>query len=270
MLRPLFLSHGAPTLPLEDVAARYFLEGLAPTMARPRAILVVSAHWETHIPTVNAVEKNETIHDFSGFPDALYRLSYPAAGSAELAERVVDLLGDAGLSTASDKIRGLDHGAWVPLMLIWPDADIPVVQLSVQSHLGPGHHLEVGRAIAPLTREDVLIIASGSYTHDLSSWRGQPGKDEPEWVTEFADWFDEALREGRTCDLLAYRRLAPNAQRNHPTEEHLLPLFVALGAAGSEASAERLHTSNTYGVLRMDAYAFGGHADQLTTEGTTS
>ena len=169
---------------------------------------------------VNAVEKNETIHDFSGFPEALYRLSYPAAGSAELAERVVDLLGDAGLSAATNTSRGLDHGAWVPLMLIWPDADIPVVQLSVQSQLGPGHHLEVGRAIAPLTRQGVLIIASGSYTHDLSSWRGQQG--------------------------------------------------VALGAAGSEASAERLHTSNTYGVLRMDAYAFGGHADQLTIEGTTS
>ena len=177
MLRPLFLSHGAPTLPLEDVAARYFLEGLAPTIPRPRAILVVSAHWETRIPTVNAVEKNETIHDFAGFPEALYRLSYPAAGSAELAERVVDLLGDAGLSAATDNARGLDHGAWVPLMLIWPDADIPVVQLSVQSQLGPGHHLEVGRAIAPLTREGVLIIASGSYTHDLSSWRGQQGKE---------------------------------------------------------------------------------------------
>ena len=269
MLRPLFLSHGAPTLPLEDAAARYFLEGLASSMPRPRAILVVSAHWETRIPTVNAVEKNETIHDFSGFPDALYRLSYPAPGSTELAERVVDLLGDAGLSAATDKSRGLDHGAWVPLMLAWPEANIPVVQLSVQSQLGPGHHLEVGRAIAPLAHEGVLIIASGSYTHDLSSWRGQQAMDEPEWVTDFADWFDAALVEDRTCDLLAYRRLAPNAQRNHPTEEHLLPLFVALGAAGPKAVAERLHTSNTYGVLRMDAYAFGQSDDQITNEGVT-
>lgn len=269
MLRPLFLSHGAPTLPLEDVAARHFLEGLAATMPRPRAILVVSAHWETRIPTVNAVERNPTIHDFSGFPEDLYRLSYPAPGDPALADRVVDLLSGAGLSAAIDTSRGLDHGAWVPLLLAWPDADIPVVQLSVQSQLGPGHHLEVGRAIAPLADEGVLIIASGSFTHDLSSWRGQGGMEEPEWVADFAHWFDGALTQGRTCDLLAYRRLAPNARRNHPTEEHLLPLFVALGAAGPGASADRLHASTTYGVLRMDAYAFGNEAPH-SPEGKTS
>lgn len=257
MLRPIFLSHGAPTLPFEDVAARHFLEGLAGLMPRPRAILAVSAHWETHTPTVNAVGRNATIHDFSGFPAELYRLHYPAPGDPELADRVADLLGNAGLPSAVDAQRGLDHGAWVPLMLAWPQADIPVLQVSVQSHLGPGHHLEVGRALAPLTNEGVLIMGSGSFTHDLSSWRGQAGMAEPEWVTQFADWFDAALSEGRTCDLLGYRHLAPHAVRNHPTEEHLLPLFVALGAAGPDAPAERLHTSNTYGVLRMDAYAFG-------------
>lgn len=257
MFHPLFLSHGAPTLPLEDVAARHFLEGLAATVQRPRAILIVSAHWETRVPTVTAVERNPTIHDFAGFPEALYRLTYPAPGDPQLADRIVDLLAGAGLPSATDTARGLDHGAWVPLMLAWPDADIPVVQLSVQSQLGPGHHLEVGRAVAPLADEGVLILASGSFTHDLSSWRGQAGMAEPDWVTEFADWFDAALSEGRTCDLLAYRRLAPHAQRNHPTEEHLLPLFVALGAAGANGRGRRIHTSNTYGVLRMDAYAFG-------------
>lgn len=257
MLHPLFLSHGAPTLPLENVASRHFLEGLAATMPRPSAILVISAHWETRTPTVNAVLHNQTVHDFAGFPKELYRLSYPAPGAPQLAERIVDLLAEAGLPAATDTARGLDHGAWVPLMLAWPDADIPVLQLSVQSQLGPGHHLEVGRAIAPLADEGVLITASGSFTHDLSSWRGQEGMAEPEWVTAFADWFDLALCQGRTCDLLAYRRLAPNAVRNHPTEEHLLPLFVALGAAGNNASAKRLHSSATYGVLRMDAYAFG-------------
>lgn len=260
MLPPLFLSHGAPTLPLEDVAARHFLESLAATMPRPRAILVVSAHWETRVPTVNAVDRNSTIHDFSGFPETLYRMSYPASGDPDLADRVTDLLAYAGLSAETDTSRGLDHGAWVPLLLAWPNADIPVIQLSIQSQLGPGHHLEVGRAIAPLASEGVLIIASGSYTHDLSSWRGQAGMAEPSWVTDFADWMDGALTQGRTCDLLAYRRLAPNAQRNHPTEEHLLPLFVALGAAGPNASAERLHASNTYGVFRMDAYAFRNDA----------
>lgn len=257
MLRPIFLSHGAPTLAFEDVAARHFLEGLAGLMPRPRAILAVSAHWETRTPTVNAVARNATIHDFSGFPDELYRLDYPAPGDPELADRVADLLGVAGLPAVVDTQRGLDHGAWVPLMLAWPQADIPVLQLSVQSHLGPGHHLEVGRALAPLTNDGVLIVGSGSFTHDLLSWRGQAGLAEPEWVTQFADWFDAALSEGRTCDLLGYRHLAPHAMRNHPTEEHLLPLFVALGAAGPNAPAHRLHASNTYGVLRMDAYSFG-------------
>lgn len=270
MVRPLFLSHGAPTLPFEDVAARHFLKGLATAMPRPRAVVVVSAHWETRVPTVNAVERNRTIHDFGGFPDALYKLTYPAPGDPQLADRIVDLLADAGLPSATDTARGLDHGAWVPLMLAWPEADIPVVQLSVQSQLGPGHHLEVGRAIAPLANEGVLIVASGSFTHDLSSWRGQAGMAEPEWVTAFADWFDVALKEGRTCDLLAYRRLAPHAQRNHPTEEHLLPLFVALGAAGASAPVQRLHTSNTYGVLRMDAYAFGASAMPTNPEGNQS
>jgi len=257
MLRPIFLSHGAPTLPFEDVPARAFLEGLASTMTRPRAILAVSAHWETRVPTVNAVERNSTIHDFRGFPDQLYALEYPAPGDPALAERVVDLLGEAGLPAATDAQRGLDHGAWVPLLLAWPEADIPVVQLSVQSELGPGHHLELGRALTPLAQEDVLILASGSFTHDLSSWRGQAGMDEPDWVSGFADWFDKALVEQRTCDLLSYRNLAPHAVRNHPSEEHLLPLFVALGAAGPGAKARRLHSSATYGVLRMDAYDFG-------------
>jgi 4,5-DOPA dioxygenase extradiol len=257
MVRPIFISHGAPTLPFEDVAARRFLEGLSALMPRPRAILVVSAHWETRTPTLNAVARNCTIHDFSGFPAELYRLQYPAPGDPELAERVSDLLGQAGLPTAINRQRGLDHGAWVPLMLAWPQADIPVLQLSVQGNLGPGHHLEVGRALAPLTEDDVLIAGSGSFTHDLSSWRGQAGMAEPEWVTQFADWIDLALVGGRTCDLLAYRQLAPHAVRNHPTEEHLLPLFVSLGAAGPGAPVQRLHASNTYGVLRMDAYAFG-------------
>lgn len=257
MIRPLFLSHGAPSLPFEDVAARHFLAGLAGTMPRPRAILAISAHWETRVPTVNTVRRNETIHDFAGFPDALYKLGYPAPGDPALASRVIDLLGDAGLAGTTDARRGLDHGAWVPLMLAWPAADIPVVQLSVQSQLGAGHHLELGRALAPLALEGVLIMGSGSFTHDLSSWRGQETMAEPDWVSDFADWFDKALTEGRTCNLLGYRHLAPHAARNHPTEEHLLPLFVALGAGGSNAAATRLHTSSTYGVLRMDAYAFG-------------
>lgn len=159
-----------------------------------------------------------------------------------------------------DFSRGLDHGAWVPLLLMYPQADIPVLQLSVQPDLGTRHHLLLGRALAPLRQERVLIIGSGSLTHDLSEFRGQgPNDPAPDWVNAFADWFHSALTEGRTDDLLDYRRQAPFAIKNHPSEEHLLPFYVALGATGENGRAERLHASSTYSVLRMDVYAFRVH-----------
>jgi 4,5-DOPA dioxygenase extradiol len=256
-LPSLFLSHGAPTLPLTDTPAREFLSQVGGTLERPKAILVISAHWETALPMVNAVESNETIHDFGGFPSALYDLRYPAPGSPDFAARAVETLREGGFECNIEKRRGLDHGAWVPLLLMYPRADIPVLQLSVQPHLGPEHHLRVGRALAPLRDEGVLIIGSGSFTHDLSEFRGHnPYDPAPDWVNSFADWFDAALMKGRMNDLLNYRRQAPFATKNHPTEEHLLPLYAALGAAGENARAERLHASSTYGVLRMDVYAF--------------
>ena len=260
MLPALFVSHGSPAFPLADVPALDFLITLAARLPeRPRAILVISAHWETERPAVNAVGVNETVHDFYGFPRELYEISYPAPGSAELAERVRQLLGNGGLDVQVDRSRGLDHGAWVPLRLIFPDASIPVVQLSVQTYRGPEYHLELGRLLAPLRQEGVLIVGSGSFTHDLSSF-GEYARTidapEPEWVTRFANWMEEALAAGRTEELLGYRRLAPDAQRNHPTEEHLLPIFVALGAGGGQA--QHLHQSRTHGILRMDVYGFGG------------
>ncbi|MBU6499578.1 MAG: dioxygenase [Rhodospirillales bacterium] len=255
MLPSLFVSHGSPMLPLVEAPARDFLRGLAATMERPKAILVASAHWETERPAVNAVTTNATIHDFYGFPRALYELSYPAPGDPALAEQVSDLLCAAGLASEVDHSRGLDHGAWVPLLMAYPDHDIPVLQVSVQSHLGPAHHLQLGQALAPLRAEGVLIIGSGSWTHDLRRFRGA-AMDAPETpdVTAFADWMDTALAEGRRCDLLTYRNKAPYAADQHPTEEHLLPLFVAMGAGGPTPT--RVHKSASYGFLRMDAYAF--------------
>lgn len=259
MLPALFVSHGSPAFPLTDVPARGFLAALAGTLPeRPRAILVVSAHWETDQPAVNAVTVNDTIHDFYGFPRELYEIRYPAPGSPELAERVRRLLAGGGLSVAADCERGLDHGAWVPLRLAFPEADIPVVQLSVQSARGPGYHLELGRLLAPLREEGVLILGSGSFTHDLSSFREHArviDAPEPDWVARFAGWMEEALEEQRIEDLLDYRRLAPEARRNHPTEEHLLPIFVAIGAGGG--GTRHLHKSSTHGILRMDVFAFG-------------
>lgn len=260
MLPSLFVSHGAPTFPLTDAPARTFLEGLAARLpGTPSAILVISAHWETEAPSLTAGEVNPTIHDFHGFPQELYDLSYPAPGSAWLVNRVAELL-ERDLGTAArDAARGLDHGAWVPLRLVYPDADIPVVQLSVQTRLGPDYHFRVGQLLAPLRGEGVLIVGSGSFTHDLSSFRQYYHTlhaPAPDWVTDFAEWMSAAIDAGRIDDLLAYRRLAPQAQRNHPTEEHLLPLFVALGA-GLGGASEHLHESTTHGVLRMDAFAFG-------------
>jgi 4,5-DOPA dioxygenase extradiol len=270
LLPSLFLSHGAPTLPLTDTPARAYLSELGGMLARPKAILVISAHWETAIPTVSAVERNDTIHDFGGFPRALYELQYPAAGSPQVAARVSGLLRASGFDCKIDRRRGLDHGAWVPLLLMYPQADIPVLQLSIQPHLGTRHHLAVGRALAPLRSEGVLIIGSGSMTHDLSEFRGHgPNDPAPDWVNGFANWFHSSLTSGATDDLLDYRRKAPFAIKNHPTEEHLLPLYAALGAAGAQARTERLHASSTYSILRMDVYAFEAANDDAANEDST-
>jgi 4,5-DOPA dioxygenase extradiol len=263
MLPSLFLSHGSPMLALTPSSARDFLAGLGAALPRPAAIVIASAHWETERPAVNAVAENATIHDFYGFPPALYALRYPAPGSAEVARRVAGLLDAAGLGCDVDPERGLDHGAWVPLILMYPEHDIPVVELSVQGREGPRHHLLLGEALGPLRAEGVLVIGSGAFTHDLRRMRrgdGASEEAEPD-VAAFADWMWAALAAGRVDDVLDYRRRAPFGAAQHPTEEHLLPLFVALGAGGMEASVRRLHASTNYGVLRMDAFAFGGDSD---------
>ncbi len=257
MLPSLFLSHGSPMTAITDTPGRRFLTGLAAGLPRPRAILVATAHWAEERPTLSAAPHPDTIHDFGGFPPALYALRYAAPGSPELAARAAALLNAAGLGAALDPERGFDHGTWVPLLLAWPAADIPVVQLASQPWLGPAHQMALGRALRPLAEEGVLVIGSGSFTHNLGRIRRDAiGAPEPPDIVAFADWMHAALTEGRTEDLLAYRRLAPYAAMQHPTDEHLLPLYVALGAAAEGAKAERLHASADYGVLRMDAYAF--------------
>ncbi|MEO3433775.1 class III extradiol ring-cleavage dioxygenase [Inquilinus sp. CAU 1745] len=263
-LPSLFVSHGAPTLAIDDSPARHYLERLGPALGKPSAIIVVSAHWETAVPTVGPAAEFTTIHDFSGFPRALYEVDYPAKGDPALAGRVAELLRRAGISVEEDARRGLDHGAWVPLTLMYPDADVPVVPLSIQPGRDPAHHEAIGRALAPLREEGVLILASGSATHNLMEFRGQSATAEPpEWVVSFADWLHHAVEEGRSEDLLDYRARAPHAVRNHPTDEHLLPLFAALGAAEGQPG-HRLHGSHRYGILAMDVYGFDGDCSHLT------
>ncbi|HXF65501.1 MAG TPA: class III extradiol ring-cleavage dioxygenase [Burkholderiales bacterium] len=256
-LPAIFVSHGAPTLPLEESAAREFLVRLGGELPRPRAILAVSAHWDTARPEVSAAERPGTIHDFYGFPPELYRLRYPAPGAPELARRLAGLLGASGLAAEVAPDRGLDHGAWVPLMLMYPAADIPVTQLSIQSRLGPAHHVRLGEALRPLRDEGVLVLASGGATHNLREWRDRrEGAAALPWAVEFNEWLAQAVLSDRREDLIAYRTRAPHAVRNHPTDEHLLPLFVALGAGGPGGRAQRLHTGMVSGVLSMDAYRF--------------
>ncbi len=251
MLPAIFVSHGSPTLPLDDGPARDFLRGLAVEFPRPKVILAVSAHWETDVPTLNAVTANGTIHDFTGFPRPLYEITYNAPGAPAVAAEVAALLQSAGLPAELDRVRGLDHGAWVPLLLMYPEADIPVLQLSVQPHLSPAHHVALGKALRPF-RQTGLILASGGFVHNLRAlaWGGGP---EPVWSQRYGDWMDAAIVERRTTDLVAYREKAPEAVRAHPSEDHILPLFVAYGAGDRST---RLHQSVTFGSLRMDAYRF--------------
>lgn len=259
MLPTLFISHGSPMTVLQDTPARHFLVGLGGLAPRPKAILVISAHWETNMPNVSDPPANETIYDFFGFPKALYDLRYPAPVAHGLARQTAELLGAAGLPCGTDSTRGLDHGAWVPLLLAYPHADIPVIQLSVQTSLGAAHHIAMGAALRPLREEGVLILGSGSFTHDLRRFRpGSTRLDAPETmdVSAFSAWMDEKIMAGDLNALADYRQLAPYAADEHPTEEHLLPLYAVLGAAGPDIKPQKLHSSVEYGFLRMDAYAF--------------
>ncbi len=266
---PLFVSHGAPDLVLHDTDANRFLRQWGQSAKLPKAILIISAHFETDQPTVSLGDAPEMIYDFGGFDPKLRTLVYPAPGKDALAHRAGDLLTEGGFDVSSVK-RGFDHGTWVPLMLLFPEANIPVVQLSVQPGKSPEHHFRMGQALRPLREEGVLIIGSGSFTHNLSAVFGANGladrnANAPHWVTEFADWMDDRLTSGAVDDLLNYRTLAPFAERNHPTDEHLLPLYVALGAAGGDGVAKRVHHSHEFGALMMDAYAFGdgGNSEHL-------
>ena len=258
-LPAVFVSHGAPTLAIEPSPARGFLAELGCDLdgrfARPSAVLVVSAHWETAAATVSVAEQPATIHDFGGFPDELYRIRYLVPGAEAAAREAAALLEEAGIAVEFNAGRGLDHGAWIPLCLMYPQGNVPVSQISLQTHLGPRHHLRVGQALRPLRAHGVLILGSGQLTHnlrDLSS--GRPGDPEPPYVSEFLEWLRARAEAADVEALLDYRRQAPHAARNHPSEEHLLPFFTVLGAATPGRGLRRIHRSTTFGFLRMDAY----------------
>jgi 4,5-DOPA dioxygenase extradiol len=257
-LPSLYLSHGAPTLPIDPAMPSAEFATLATRLPRPRAILMLSAHWGTDMPVASTADAPETIHDFYGFPRALYELQYRAPGAPDVAREAAALLGAAGIATQAQQ-HGLDHGAWVPLLLMYPQADVPVAQLSIQPHRDPAHHYAVGRALRPLADDGVLIVGSGQITHNLraADFGAQPSDADPR-VAEFTDWFESRLAARDIEALLDYRHLAPHAAYMHPTDEHLLPVFASLGAATDDYTLEIQSLGTFQKVLAMTNYVFGG------------
>lgn len=257
MIPSLFVSHGAPTLALEPTPAHHFLRSLADAVPAPRAIVIVSAHWERAQPGVTSAERLDTIHDFRGFGPELEALRYPARGEPVLAADIAKRLRTAGWDADVDAERGLDHGAWVPLSLAWPDADVPVVQVSLVAGGSAADHYRLGQALSPLREDGVLVMGSGGITHNLRAFRGQ-AVDAPAQppYPEFARWISDGLKAGDYDGLLAWETTGPAARDNHPTPEHLLPLFVALGAGGPDATATPLFRGFEYGVLAMEVWRF--------------
>lgn len=276
-LPSLFVSHGSPMLALEPGAAGGFMQALGPALdaafGRPRAIVVASAHSLTREPVLLAAPQHETVHDFGGFPDALYKLRYDAPGGEALAPRVAQLVRDAGLPVHVLAEGGLDHGIWIPLRFAYPEADVPILPLAFPPDWSPQRLFELGRALAPLRRDGVLVLGSGSITHNLRLvFSRRPhdrtaADDEPEMPESaaFRSWFAERSAAQDHAALFDYRRQAPHAVLMHPTDEHLLPWYVAAGA-GHEGPALRLHDSVTVGCLGMDAYAFGAGAPLLAQQ----
>ncbi len=260
----IFVSHGAPDLLMNPGATGEMWADLGRRLPRPAAILVVSAHWGAYAPRVSGAATPETIHDFGGFPQAMYAMRYPAPGAVDLADEVARLLSDGGLDIQIDPKRGLDHGAWVPLKLMYPEADIPVTQLALLPRSGPAWHRQMGQLLRPLRDQGVLILASGAITHNFG-WLTGPGAAPYPPAVEFATWFGQALTEHRAEALLDYRRKAPHGAAAHPTEEHLLPFFVAWGASDPGEPVTRLAPEYTYGGLAMDCYVWGSDEPGVRT-----
>ena len=264
MMPSLFISHGSPMLAIEEDAVTAAWDRIGIDLPRPRAVIVASAHWTTRAPAIGAAVRPQTIHDFGGFPRPLYDVQYPVPGDPALAEQLVECLAETGLSAVLDPQRGLDHGVWVVLRHLFPRGDVPVVPLALQPLLGPAHHYRLGRALAPLRRDGILILGSGGFVHNLQEYfQGVYRDGEPAHVREFRAWMAARLAVGDVDALLDYRRRAPHAVRAHPTDEHLLPLYVALGAAGERPVSRLLYDGVAAGVMGMDAYAFESNGSSL-------
>jgi len=255
-LPTVFVSHGAPTFAIEPGLAGAQLRALGLALGKPRAVVVVSPHWMTRGVEITATDKPQTVHDFGGFPRALYSLQYPAPGSPELAVRIQQQLQSQGIPARLDGRRGLDHGAWVPLMHLFPEPDVPVVQVSLPFDVDEDKAFALGKALAPLAQDGVLIVGSGSLTHNLYEFRtGQV--QAAVYAQEFPAWVRQAVMDGDMTRLGQALELAPHAGRAHPTTEHFLPLLVASGAALAPSPVTVLNGGIRHGVLAMESYVFG-------------
>ncbi len=269
---PIFVSHGSPMIALEPGAAGAFMQGLGPaitaTFGKPRAIVAISAHTAARAPVLLAGPAHEAVYDFGGFDPKLSTLRYDVAGAPVLAERVAALLGGAGIASHTRPESGLDHGNWTALRYLFPVADIPVLPLAFVPTQSPAQQFALGEALASLGAEGILVLGSGSITHNLRRVFA-PGihdrSDRPEIPESraFRDWMNERSAARDWDALFDYRARAPHAVDMHPTDEHLLPWYVAAGAGGREVAPLRLHDSVTLGSLGMDAYAFGASAAVL-------
>ena len=257
----LFVSHGSPMFALDPgttgpaLSAWVQAHAPAPTL---QGIVIMSPHWMTRGIGVMSTPEPETWHDFGGFPEALYQLQYPAKGDPELARRVLALLQAADLPCGEDPERPYDHGAWIPMRQMYPQADVPVVQLSLPAHVPTSVIYAMGQALAPLREQGILLIGSGGMTHNLRELRREAGPTEP-YVTAFCGWVESTLQSRDLSAMLDYRARAPGAARAHPSDEHFLPIYFALGAAGwgpgSEVLPHYISREVIYGSLSMDAFS---------------
>ncbi|QTH41830.1 dioxygenase [Cohnella sp. LGH] len=256
MMPAYFVAHGAPSLVLEEHGYTDFLKSFSKDRPRPRAIVLFSAHWESLTQTVSAVpDTYETIYDFGGFQDELYRMTYPARGDAALSEEIGRLLKERGIESIVNVDRGLDHGAWAVLKLMYPDAAIPVVAMSVNRMLSNEEQYRIGQALAELREKDVMNVGSGGTVHNLRriDWRAEEPAD---WAAQFDSWLEEKLLAWDTEALFQYRSVAPYAVEAVPTSEHFIPLLLAMGAGDQGRKAVLLHRSYQYGTLSLSCWKF--------------
>ncbi len=260
MMPALFIAHGAPLLAMEDNEYTRFLHDLGRKLATPKAVVLFSAHWESNAQQVGSVDTYETIYDFYGFPEPLYRIQYPAKGDRLLAKNIEQLLDQQQIRYETDTNRGLDHGAWVVLRLLYPNADVPVISMSVNPKLPPAEQYKIGKTLAELRKQDVMIIGSGGTVHNLRALRmGYDNGQIDQWALDFDQWLEKHLKDWDTSSLFQYEALAPGAQMAVPPygNEHFIPIFYAMGAADDQPQAALLHRSYRYGNLSHSVWKFG-------------